>query len=82
MWLPPSRRLPLSPAPPRRANTSSPGCAQTNAHIHTHVTPILTIRVLPPVHTRTHTQKHTTVLHLRTRIIRKHADVSHQGHAD
>lgn len=59
---------------------------RTNKRTHTHTrypyTHNQSITARSHTHARMHTQKHTTVLHLRTRIIRKHADVSHQGHAD
>ena len=59
-------QTPASPAPQRRANTSSPGCA----HARTHTPPVYS----PPIHT--HTQTHA---HCCTLIIRKHADVFHHG---
>ena len=59
-------QTPASPAPQRRANTSSPGCAHARTHhqsIHR-----------PFTHTHARTRAHCCTL-----IIRKHADVFHHG---
>lgn len=90
MWLPPSRRLPLSLSRTSKTRQHILTWMRTNKRTHTHTRhPYIhnqSITAHSHTHARTnahtHPQKHTTVLHLRTRIIRKHADVSHHGHAD